>query len=114
MSGEAHDAVSAYTQVKMFDASRLLQLPQKECPTVGSGSLPKHLDNIDDPLAPLERNLCGHPMAGLLLEKILEEFLLQEGCEKHPNWECLYVYRQPQLFLSVYVDDKKWLEEKQV
>ena len=33
MSGEANDAVSAYPQVKMIDASRLLKLPETECPT---------------------------------------------------------------------------------
>ena len=30
MSGEANDAVSAYTQVKISDASRALKLPETE------------------------------------------------------------------------------------
>ena len=33
-AGEASDAVSAYTQVNMEDASDLLRLPKSECPTV--------------------------------------------------------------------------------
>ena len=39
MSGEANDAVSAYTQVKVTDASRLIKPPERECPTLGSVSL---------------------------------------------------------------------------
>ena len=30
--GQASDAVSAYTRVKMEDAPKLLQIPQSECP----------------------------------------------------------------------------------
>ena len=50
MSGEANDAVSADTQVKMSDGFRLLELLD-----------PKHWDIIDDPMVPQERNLHGHP-----------------------------------------------------
>ena len=32
--GQAADAVSAYTQVKMEDAPRLLRIPESECPDV--------------------------------------------------------------------------------
>ena len=60
-----------------------------------------------DPVCPLERNLCGDPLAGLLWERHLEEALFKMNCEKLQGWECLYVHREQQLFVSVYVDDFK-------
>ena len=63
-SGQAADAVSAYTQVK-----------------------PKSWSNMEDPVVPFERNLYGHPLAGLLWERQFEEVLLKYGWEKVPNWE---------------------------
>ena len=61
MSGEANDAVSACTQVKMSDTSRLLKLLEIECSTVWIRLLrnrrPKHWDNIDDPMVTLDCNL---------------------------------------------------------
>ena len=32
--GQAADAVSAYTQVKMEDAHKLLKIPKSECPDI--------------------------------------------------------------------------------
>ena len=55
----------------------------------------------------LERNLYGHPVAGLLWERQFEKVLLKYGWGKVPNWECLFVNREEVLFLSVYVDDIK-------
>ena len=40
-AGQAADAVSAYTQVKMEDASKLLKIPKSECPDIWI-RLPKH------------------------------------------------------------------------
>ena len=53
-----------------------------------------------------ERNLYGHPLAGLLWERQFEKVLLEHGWEKVQNWECLFVNREG-LFLSVYVDKCK-------
>ena len=39
--GQAADAVSAYTQVKLEDAPRLLKFPESECPDVWI-RLPRH------------------------------------------------------------------------
>ena len=39
--GQAVDAVSAYTQVKMEDAPRLLRIPKSECPDIRI-RLPRH------------------------------------------------------------------------
>ena len=59
---------------------------------------------MEDPVVPLERNLYGHPLAGLLWERQFE---------KIPNWECLFVHREKGFFLSVYVDDIKLAGKKQ-
>ena len=70
MSGKANAAVSAHTQVKISDASRLLELPETACPTfwikLPRNRRPKHWDIIDDTMFPLERNSYGHPLVGLL------------------------------------------------
>ena len=58
---------------------------------------------VEDPVVPLERNLYGHPLAGLLRERQFEKILLKHGWEKIPNWECLFVHREKGLFLFVYM-----------
>ena len=62
---------------------------------------------MEDPVVPLERNLYGHPLAGLLWERQSEKVLLGLGWEKLPNWECLLVHGKQGLFLSAYVDDNE-------
>ena len=108
-------AVSAYTQVKMEDAPKLLKIPKSECPDTWirppRHKWPKSRSSMEDPVVPLERNLCCHPLAGLLWERQVEKILLKYGWEKVSNWECWFVHREKGLFLSVYVDDiKNWLE----
>ena len=68
---------------------------------------------MEDPVVPLERNLYGHPLAGLLWERQFEKVLLKHGRENIPNWECLFVHREKGLFLSLYVDDIKLAGKKQ-
>ena len=115
--GQAADAVSAYTQVKMEDAHKLLKISKSECPDIWirlpRHKWPKSWSSIEDPVVPLERNLYGHPLAGLLWERQFEKILLKHGWEKIPNWECLFVHREKGLFLSVYVDDIKLAGKKQ-
>ena len=116
-AGQAADAVSAYTQVKMKDAPTLLKIPKSECPDIGI-RVPKHKwpiswSSTEDPVVPLERNLYGHPLAGLLWERQCENVLLKYGWEKVPNWECLFVNQEEGLFLSVYADDIKLAVKKQ-
>ena len=62
---------------------------------------------MEDPVVPLEmeRNLYGHPLAGLLWERQFEEVLLKLGWENIPKWKCLFVHRKQGLLLSVKVDD---------
>ena len=110
-AGQAAGAVSAYTQVKMEDAHKLLKIPKSECPDIWirlpRHNWPKSWSSMEDPVVPVERNLYGHPLAGLLWERQFEKILLKYGWEKVSNWECLFVHREKGLFLSVYVDDIK-------
>ena len=69
---------------------------------------------MENPVVPLERNLHGHLLAGLLWERQFEKFLLKYSWEKVSNRECLFVHRQKGLFLSVYVDDIKLAGKKHI
>ena len=59
--GQAADAVSANTQVKMEDAPKLLKIPKSECPDIWirlpRHKWPKSWSCMEDPAVPLERNL---------------------------------------------------------
>ena len=92
----------------MEDTSSWLKIPKSECRNIWI-RLPKHkwpkiMSNMGNPVAPLERNLCDHLLAGLLRNKQFEKIPLEHCWEKNPNWECLFVNRQKRLFLSVNVD----------
>ena len=108
-AGQAADAVSACTQVKMEGAAKLLKIPKSECPDIWirlpRHKLPKSWSSMEDRVVPLERNLHCHPLAGLLWERQFEKILLKNGWEKVFNWESFFVHREKGLFLSVYVDD---------
>ena len=69
---------------------------------------------MGDPVVPLERNLYGHPLAGLFWERQFEEspieIRLGEGLQ---IGNALFVHRGKGLFLSVYVDDIKLAGKKQ-
>ena len=106
-AGQAADAVSADTLVKMEDVPKITENSR-----IG---MPRHLDSSTTTQmeVPCERNLYGHPLAGLLWERQFEKILLQHAWEKVSNWECLFVHREKGLFLSVYVDDIKLAGKKQ-
>ena len=99
-AGQAADAISAYTQVKMEEVPKIIENSQ-----IG---MSRHLDSstttqvakiMENPIVPLERNLNGHLLARLLWEKLFEKILLQHGWEKIPNWECLFVHREQRIIL---------------
>ena len=102
--GQAADAVSAYTQVKMEDAHKVLKIPKSECPDIWirlpRHKWPKSWSSMEDPVVPLERNLYGHPLAGLLWERQSEKILLQHGWGKVSKWECLFVHREKKIILT--------------
>ena len=117
-AGQAADAVSAYTQVSMEDAPKLLKIPKSECSDIWirlpRHTWPKSWSSMEHPVVPLEQNLYGHLLAGLLWERQFEKILLKYGWEKVSNWECLFVHREKGLFLSgVCVDDIKLAGKKQ-
>ena len=75
--------------VKMEDAPRLLKIQKSECPDLWM-RLPKHKwpkswNNIEDPVVPLERNLHGHPLAGLLWERQFAEVI--DGTWNGEKWQ---------------------------
>ena len=74
--GRAADAVSPCTRVKLD------LIPKSECPDVWirlpRHKWPKSREN-EDPVVHLERNVYGHPLAGLLWERQFEEVLLGLG-----------------------------------
>ena len=67
--GQAADAVSDYTQVKMEDAHKLLKIPKSECPDIWI-RLPRHKwpkSRSSMAQSFLLSGICtGHPLAGLL------------------------------------------------
>ena len=90
---------------------------KSECPDIWI-RLPKHKwpkswSSMEYPVFPLEGNLYGHPLAGLLWERQFEKVPLEHGWVKVPNWECFFVKPEKGLFLSVYVDDIKLAGKKQ-
>ena len=52
--------------------------PKSECPDIWirppKHEWPKSWSSMEDPVVPLERNLYGHPLAGLLWEEQFEKF----------------------------------------
>ena len=111
MSSSQNDAVSAYTQVNIKDASKLLKLPTKECSFVWTrlsrNRRPADCDNISDPAFSLNRNFYGHQLADLLWESNIEELFIQENVR---NMVSVFPFiEQVKLFLSVYVDDIKMI-----
>ena len=110
-SGQAANAVSVYTQVKMEDAPTLLRIPKSECPDIWirppKHKWPKSWSSMEDPVVPLERKFVRSSSGRTLGERQFEKVLLEHGWEEALNWECLFVNRTRGLFLSVYVDDIK-------
>ena len=116
--GQAADAVSPYTQVKMEDAPKLLKIPKSECPDIWirlpRHKWPKSWSSMEDPVVPLERNLYGYPLAGLLRERQFEKILLKHGWEKISNWECLFVHREKGYSHQCMWMTSNWLERNKI
>ena len=116
-AGQAKSTISAYTPGKNGRCSQIIENSQigmsRHLDSSTKHKWPKSWSSMEDPVVPLERNLYGHPLAGLLWERQFEKILLQHGWEKVSNWECLFVHRQKRLFLSVFVDDIKFAGKKQ-
>ena len=100
----------------MEDAPKILKIPKSECPDIWirlpRHKWPKSWSSMENPVVPLERNLCGHLVAGPFWERQIEKIFLQHGWENFSNWECLFVHREKGLFLSVFVDNIKLAGKK--
>ena len=88
--GQATDDVSDQPQIEMRGAPELLDLSEEDCPKIclvlPTARTPQHWDSIDDPAVPLERNLYGHPVAGLLRERNkLRKFRLKKDGKMSPD-----------------------------
>ena len=95
-AGQAADAVSAYTQVKMKDAPTLLKIPKSECPDIWI-RLPKHKwpkswSSWKTKLFLLSEICTVILLAGLIWEMQFEKIQLKHGWEKVSNWERLFVH----------------------
>ena len=113
-AGQAADAVSAFSQVKMEDAHKLLKVPKSECPDfwirLPQCKWPKSWSTVEDPVVPLERNLYGHPLAGLLWERQFEKILLKHGWKMFPiGNDCSHTVKQGYSYLCMWMTSN-WLE----
>ena len=68
---------------------------------------------MEDPVVPLERNLYGHPLAGLSWERQFDKVLLKLLGRKFLIGNAFSLTEKKGLFLSVYVDDMKLAGKKQ-
>ena len=83
---QAADAVSAYTPGKNGGCTQLTENSQSECPDIWmrppKHNWPKSWSSMEDLVVPLDRNLYGHPLTGLLRERQFGKILLKYGWEK--------------------------------
>ena len=129
MDGQAADAISAYTQIKMEDVPRLLRIPKSECPDIWI-RLPRHKwtqswSNIEDLVVPLERNLYIHPLAGLLWDMViswpdcygkdsLRKFYWSlDGKKYQIKSVCLFIENKDYSFRYTWMIPK-WLENSRI
>ena len=101
-AGQVADAISSCSQVKVENAPPLLKILKFECPCIwirpSRHKWPTSWSSVEDPVVPLDRNLHGHPLAGLIWERQFEKFLFKYGSEKVPQWKCPFVNRENGLF----------------
>ena len=101
-TGQAADAVSAYTQVKMEDAPMLLKISKSEFPDfwirLPRHRWPKSRSNIEDPVVLLERNVYGHQ--DCYGKDNSRRFCWNLDGEKFRIGNVFFVHRKQELFLS--------------
>ena len=117
-AGQAADAVSAYTQLKMEDAPTLLKIPKSECPDIWirppKHRWPKSWSSMEDPVLPLKQNPNDHPLAGQLWETPFEKVLLKYGWKKF-QIENVYSLTEKKDYSCLCMwTRKKWLERNKI
>ena len=116
-AGQAADAISAYTQGKMEDAPSLFKKSKvgisSDLDTFTKHKWPKSWSSMEDPVVPLERNLYGHPLAGLLCESQFEKVLLTYGCEKFQIWNAYSLPEKDSSYRCMWMTSN-WLERNRI
>ena len=83
-------SICLYPGKKWKMLQKLLKIPKSKCPDIWIRLLrhkwPKSWSSIEDPVVPLERNLYGHPLAGLLWERQFAKVLLEHCWESFKMW----------------------------
>ena len=101
----------------MTDAHKLLKIPKLECPDIWirlpRHKWPKSWSSMEGPVVPLERNLYGHPWAGLKRKRKLRKSFWNTVGRRFPIRNAYSYTAKKGLFLSVYVDDIKLAGNKQ-
>ena len=98
----------------MEDAPKLLKIPKSECPDIWISpprrKWPKSWSSMEDPVVPLERNLYGHPLAGLSWERQFEKIQFKHGWDKVSNWNAYsYNVKKGYSHLCMWMTSS-WLE----
>ena len=79
--GQAVDAVSVCSQVKMADVHKLVKIPKSECTCIWirppRNKWPESSSSKQDPVVPLEMNLYGHPLSKTIIGKAVWENLVE-------------------------------------
>ena len=110
--GQAADAVSAHTQVKMEDAPSLLKIPKSECPEIWI-RLPKHKWPKSLPSRSSWAESVRSSSGRTFLGKASRESSLKIRFGKSSKLGLLICKPRKGLFLAVHVDDIKKAGEKQ-
>ena len=110
-AGQAPDAVSVKTQVKMNDAPKLLKIPID----LGSSTttqMVKIMVQYGRSSRSSWATSVWSSFGRIVMAKAIWENPIDIRLGKVSNWECLFVHRERGLFLSVCVDDMKigWKE----
>ena len=115
--GQAADTVSAYTQVKLENAPRLLKVPKSECPDVWirlhDTNGQNHGRKLKILLYLLNENCTVIHSPDCYGKDNSRKFYWNVDGKKYQIWECLFVHRKQCLFLSIFVDDIKMDGKKQ-
>ena len=110
-SGQAANAASAYTQVKMEGASTLFTVTKSECPDIWmrlpKQKWPKSWVRYGRPSRSSWAKSVRSSLGRTTMGKAIWESYIGTRMGKILNWECLFANREKEVFLSLYVDDIK-------